>query len=401
MVWRTPWAPTPAEVERCISCGLCLPVCPTFRLTGDETASPRGRLLAMAAVADGVAPLDETFAGIIDLCLQCRACEAACPALVPFGRAVTGARSELAEAGYAGRWRRRVFGRWVASPPLVRVATFELALLQRLGARLWLRGRWRNVAGLRRVPFFARRVRGLDLPAYGEETGTAGLLAGCVAEPWFGGLHEVTIELLRRAGYRVIVPARQTCCGALAAHEGAAAEAAELAARNVDAFRGADIIVADVAGCGAQLKDYEHWAGEEGAELAARVRDITEVVAEAICVGRLPRLRSAAGRVALQDPCHLRQAQRIVEEPRLIVEAAGYEVVEIDPDGLCCGAAGAWAVAHPKESAALGRRIADLVRASGATIVASANAGCEMQLRAYLGRRFRVAHPVELYAERL
>jgi len=401
MVWQTSWAPASADVERCISCGLCLPVCPTFRLTGDETASPRGRLLAMAAVADGLAPLDETFAGIIDLCLQCRACEAACPALVPFGRAMTGARSELAQAGHGARWQGRVFGRWIASPALMRSATFGLALLQRLGARFWLRGRWRNVAGLRRVPLFGRRVRGLDLPAHGEEVGMAALLAGCVAEPWFGPLHRVTIELLRRAGYRVIVPAEQTCCGALAAHEGAAAEAARLAAQNVVAFSEADIIVADVAGCGAQLKEYEYWAGEGGAELAARVRDITEVVAEAICVGRLPRLRSPAGRVAVQDPCHLRQAQRVVEEPRLIVEAAGYEVVEIDPDALCCGAAGAWALSHPEESRVLGRRIADLVQSSGAEIVASANAGCEMQLRTHLGRRFRVAHPVELYAERL
>jgi glycolate oxidase iron-sulfur subunit len=401
MVWQTLWAPTAADVERCISCGLCLPVCPTFRLTGDETASPRGRLLAMAAVADGVVPLDETFAGIMDLCLQCRACEAACPALVPFGRAMTGARSELAETGYAPKWRSRVFGRWIVSLGIMRAATFGLALLQRLGARFWLRGRWHNVAGLRRVPFFGRRVRGLDLPAHGEEIGTAALLAGCVAEPWFGSLHRATIELLRRAGYRVVVPATQTCCGALAAHEGAAAEAADMAARNVEAFREADVIVANVAGCSAHLKEYGDWAGEDGAELAARVRDITEVVAEAIRVGRLPRLVSAAGRVAMQDPCHLRQAQRILDEPRLIMEAAGYEVVEIDPDGLCCGAAGAWAVAHAKESKALGRRIADLVRSSGVDVVASANAGCEMQLRAHLGRRFRVAHPVELYAERL
>ncbi len=157
----------------------------------------------------------------------------------------------------------------------------------------------------------------------------------------------------------------------------------------------------DAAGCGAHLKEYGHWAGDAGEIFSSRVRDVTEVVAAAIHDGRLPVLEVPRGKVAMQDPCHLRHAQRIVAEPRAIVEAAGYTPIEIDPDGMCCGAAGMYSVLQPEASAKLGTKKADQVKASGSTLVASANPGCEIQLRGYLGGAFRVAHPVELYWEAL
>jgi glycolate oxidase iron-sulfur subunit len=222
-----------------------------------------------------------------------------------------------------------------------------------------------------------------------------------VMDRWFGGVHAATVELLRRSGYRVVVPSGQGCCGALAAHQGDADEARRLARRNVAAFAGIGLVVADAAGCSAHLKEYGQWLGEEGAALAARVRDITEVIADAIEGGRLPQLASNGQKVAIQDPCHLRHVQRVVKAPRLILQAAGYQTVEIDPDAQCCGAAGIYSILRPKESAHLGRRIAERVRATGALVVASANPGCEIQLRSHLGPGFRIAHPVELYAERL
>jgi glycolate oxidase iron-sulfur subunit len=237
-------------------------------------------------------------------------------------------------------------------------------------------------------------------PGKGEAP-VAALLSGCVTDDWFGPVHLATIAVLRRAGYRVVVPDDQTCCGALAAHEGRAAEAEALLRRNVDAFRGADVVVTNSAGCGAHLADAARRAGPSAADLAARVRDITEVAAEAIGDGRLPELAPTGEQVAVQDPCHLRHALRVIRDPRVVVEAAGHDVVDIDPDGLCCGAAGVYGVLRPDTSAALGERMAGLIRATGATVVASANPGCEMQLRAHLGPGYRVAHPVELYAERL
>jgi len=313
-----------------------------------------------------------------------------------------GARAEIVAADPKGRFRRLVAGRWLAWRPLVRAGTLGAALLQRVGAQHWLPGRLRRgMAGIRRLPWRRASTIGRTYEPTGDEIGVAGLLAGCVMDPWFAAVHEASIDLLRRCGYRVVVPGNQTCCGALAAHEGAADDARRLAARNVDAFADFDVVVADAAGCSAHLKGYAHWAGEDGARLAARSRDITEIVAAAIDDGHLPRLDPTGVPVAVQDPCHLRHVQRLHHPPRLILEAAGYRPVEIDPDGLCCGAAGLYSLLHPETAHELGIRKAHQVGESGALIVASANPGCEMQLRAHLGPEFRIAHPVELYAEAL
>lgn len=400
MGWTTEHAPLWDDLNGCIQCGLCLPVCPTFRLTGQETASPRGRLTAMSAVALGM-PVDDRFAGMMGLCLQCRACETACPSFVPFGRAMEGARAEVAaQAPGAGRrMRRLVTTRLLRSRGALRFLTRLAGAARRTGLhRLAPRPVRASLSGLRPP---SRRLRPVAArPAAGAARGRAALLSGCVMDVWFPEVHEAAADLLARAGYEVIVPPAQTCCGALAAHDGWADEARRMAEVNRDAFREADLVVADAAGCGAHMKEYGHWT-EGGEELAAKTADITEVVAEAIADGRLPRLAEGGREVAVQDPCHLRHAQRITDQPRAVLAAAGLRPVEIDPGGQCCGAAGLYSVLEPEMSAMLGRAKADQVRVSGADTVASANPGCEIQLRTFLGGEVRVAHPVELYREAL
>ena len=216
-------------------------------------------------------------------------------------------------------------------------------------------------------------------------------------DDWFGAVHDATVGILNQAGYDVAFPPDQTCCGALAAHDGHAATAQRLAKRNVGAFAPYDLVVSNSAGCTAHLKEYGHW----GNGLDARVVDVTELVADLIDDGTLPRMSGAHTRVAMQDPCHLRHAQRIVTPPRTIVAAAGYEPVEIDDRSLCCGAAGIYSVLQPAMSDALGEQKVAQIRASGATLVAAANPGCEMQIRAHADPRIRVVHPVELYWDAL
>ena len=403
MGWVTAEAPRAAELSACVDCGLCLPHCPTYRLTGDESASPRGRIAAMRAVAGDLVPVDGIFGDLMDFCLQCRACEAACPSLVPFGRAMEGARAELAaqRSDYAMRLRHAVAGRLVAAPWLTRMVPATLALARRTGALgLLPDGLESSVAGMRAREPSPASIRGTVHLAHGEEIATAALLAGCVMDPWFGGVHEASIQLLTRAGYRVVVPSDQTCCGALAAHDGDTKRARRFAARNVRALNGFDLVVGDAAGCSAHLKEYSEWAGDGGAIIADRARDITEVVAAAINAGRLPKISADRGAVAVQDPCHLRHVQRIVDEPRMIVAAAGYQPMDLGDD-QCCGAAGLYSILQPATSHELGENKAAQVRATGSTLVASANPGCEMQLRAHLDAHFRVAHPVELYWESL
>jgi len=391
------------ELTACVQCGLCLPYCPTFRLTGKESASPRGRLASMRGVLEGSAEIDDAFDEAISFCLGCRACEAVCPGLVPYGRLLEGARAELVEQrpDLGRRVRGFGLGRLLPRRPLIALATRAIALLQRLHLQAVLPGSAsRGLAGIRPLGFRGRSWVGRTAEPTDTPRGTVMLLSGCVMDQWFGPVHDATVELLQRAGYRVVVPPEQTCCGALAAHDGHADRAEQLAAANVAAFADADLIVSDAAGCTAHLKGYGHMAAG-GDEFVTRVRDATELIASLIADGSLPTLEPTGRRVAVQDPCHLRHAQRIVAEPRAILRAAGVEPVEIDPDGLCCGAAGIYSLLRPAASARLGVMKADQVRAVGVDRVASANPGCEMQLRANLDATIGVAHPVEIYLENL
>ena len=393
MGWVTEFHPTADELNSCVQCGLCLPACPTFRLTGRETASPRGRLHAMSAVASGIVEVDESFAGIIDFCLGCRACEPVCPSLVPYGRALEGARAEI-DAQLPGRARRNrwVVGSALGSRWLMRLGGLGLSVAQTVGLTHVAPRRYRRITrGL-------RRLRGRPGETVGHlggpgDSGVAGLLAGCIQDHWFRPVNRAAVELLERAGHTVAVPERQTCCGALAAHDGKAEIAERFMAQNGDALGGCDIVVATSAGCSAHLADYR-WPGHQPETL-----DITVAVARAIAEGRLPTLSTDRGPIAIQDPCHLRHAQRVVQEPRSILAAAGYQVVEIDEAGMCCGAAGLYTVMQPETSERLGNLKADQVRSTGITRVASANPGCEMQLRSHLGGGYEIKHPIEWYLE--
>lgn len=401
MAYQTPYAPTRTELSKCIQCGLCLPHCPTFRLTGKETDSPRGRLTAMSAALEGIVEIDDVFEETLSFCLGCRACEPACPSLVPYGRTLEGARAEIAAArgGPVRRLRSWIMVTWLASPLIMRLLTWGAVFTQRSRLGRVLPRRLRpTFSGMRRLNWNPPSLRGQSFEPDGPPVGTVGFLTGCIMGLWFGEVHQAAIALLVKAGFRVVVPASQTCCGALAAHDGAAQGASRLAARNVTAFEGVDYVVADAAGCSAHLKDYPHWVSPE--KLGKwEVRDITELVAEAIAEGRLPQLSSGRGKAALQHPCHLRNAQGITEQPRQILSAAGYEPTDLD--AMCCGAAGFYSVLRPDTSARLGRDKAEEIRGASLELVASANPGCEMQLRTHLEDGHRVRHPVELYHQAL
>jgi len=254
--------------------------------------------------------------------------------------------------------------------------------------------------GMRRGGVRKVSLRGGSWPSATSGMQEVVLFTGCVADQWFPGLHEASVAVLTAAGFSVTAPSSQTCCGALAAHSGFEDGARALASHNVSALSGDALIAVDVAGCGAHLKGFGVY-GAEGEHLAGRVRDITELVAEAIADGRLPVLPPSGQPVAMIDPCHLEHGQGIVDQPRAIVRAAGYAVVDADRGGLCCGAAGIYQLDHGETGETLGIRKAAAVADTGATLVAAANAGCEMQLRRFLDDSKVVCHPVEYYADSL
>jgi glycolate oxidase iron-sulfur subunit len=387
--WATGDAPTTADLNACVACGLCLPHCPTYRLTGEESASPRGRITAMRAVHEGRAATDETFARFMDLCLVCRACEDVCPSHVPFGRMMEAARTQIEPL----RSRRARFVRWLGLDVVLpsRRLTSVAAILAPL-ARPLLPSRVRALVPRGRA---ARgRLPEITEPV-GEARGTVALLTGCVQDRWFRQVSLATIRVLARNGWRLVVPRDQTCCGALAAHNGHLGTARKLARTNASAFASVDHVVVNAAGCGAHMQAYGDLL--EGADLP--VRDVMEFLHDEGVVGdagSLPELT----RVAYHDACHALRAQGIHDQPRELLGAIGnLELVEIPNGDRCCGAAGIYNVTEPEMSDRLMREKAEAVASTGASVVASGNPGCTMQLIAglrELDADVRVMHPIEL-----
>jgi glycolate oxidase iron-sulfur subunit len=391
--------PAEEDLNACVACGLCLPHCPTYRLTGEESASPRGRIAAMRAVGEGRAEVDDTFASFMDLCLSCRACEDVCPSHVPFGRMMEGARAQIEPIRSRRARLLRWFGFDVVLPHRRLVAA--AAALAPL-ARPMLPRRLRAL-----VPRVGP-VRGGRLPAVTEPSndvptrGTVALLSGCIQDRWYRHVNAATIRVLARNGWRVVVPRRQACCGALPAHYGHLGTARTLAATNLRAFARLDVraIVVNAAGCGAHMKEYgDLIAGDaRAAETASRVRDLMEFLAETGIED--PPSGAGVARVAYHDACHALRAQGLAAQPRAVLSRIpGLEIVEVHDGDRCCGAAGLYNVLQPAMSGELRRRTAEAVARTGAPVVASANPGCTMQITAglaELGSSVEVMHPVEL-----
>ena len=381
-------APTPADLSTCVACGLCLPHCPTYRLTGDESASPRGRIAAMKAVAtgDGLTP---AFASFMDRCLVCRACEDVCPSHVPFGRMMEAAREQVEPT----RSRRARVLHWLGfhwllpHPSLIRLATAVQPLVRPV-----LPGRVRAMLPERTWPFAT--LPRVTEPVGFEMRGTVMLLTGCIQDRWFHQVNLATINVLTRAGWRVVVPRGQACCGALAAHNGRLRVARRLARRARHAFADAEVIIANAAGCSAHMQTYE----ELDTGPALPVVDVMAFL-EMHGLGDI-RLAPLRVRVAYHDACHALRAEHIHDEPRaLLRRIPELELVEIANGDRCCGAAGIYAATQPEMASALGSQKAGAIAATGATVVASANPGCSVQLAAKLrdgGRDVSVVHPIEL-----
>ncbi len=399
----------------CVHCGLCLSSCPTYRVTGRETSSPRGRIYLMRGVAEGEVPLSDTLAEEAYLCLGCRACETACPSGVAFGSLLEQARAVVDDAGLRRGWAKRIerfaLRQVVPRKPVLRGVMTGLSAVQRFGLdRLvlpLLPRRLREMHGLLpKVPAAVDRRRLPEVvPARGEIRGRVAFFEGCIMPEMFGAVNRATVEVLAEQGFEVIVPASQGCCGALQAHGGELEFATELARANVIAFRQAgeiDAVVSNSAGCGAALRELDHWLGEEGSLLAGQVRDICEFLDQ---VGLRGAPRPLARRVAYDDPCHLVHGQGVAGAPRRLLEAIPeLELVAHDDPSSCCGAAGIYNLTQPEMSAAVLARKLDALEAAQPEIIATGNPGCLMQLEAGVrsrGLNMRLAHPIELLAEAL
>ncbi|MCA9064204.1 MAG: 4Fe-4S dicluster domain-containing protein [Planctomycetaceae bacterium] len=414
----------------CVHCGLCTSSCPTYVETGNENDSPRGRIYLMRAVVDGRTELTDKVQGHLDLCLDCRSCETACPSGVQYGRLLEPFRIEMhnrpaaADSPAAESRKPDWFHRYLLYglfPDRVRMAR---ALIPARWAQILKLDRLAEVTGLTKLlPNRLRRMQAQlprlnrpapplpdFLPAKGERRAVVGLFLGCVADAMFRHVHWATARVLQENGCDVVIPQSQVCCGAIHYHSGSSGPTLDLMETNIASFAGRklDAVIANVAGCGAMLKDYAHIEEEIATDRPQAIRARTAEFTQTVCdiseflvrLGPIAPSGQLPLKVAYQDACHLQHAQRIREQPRqLLTLIPGVTLQEIAEPELCCGAAGSYNLTQPEMSDRLGdRKISNLLDAEPDVIV-SANAGCSLQLQARLKTKnvqIPVVHPMEL-----
>jgi glycolate oxidase iron-sulfur subunit len=390
-----------------VHCGICLPQCPTYRVLGEEMDSPRGRLYLIRAAAEGRIGLTENFGRHLDLCLGCRACESACPSGVPFGSLLEATRAQFRRRAPSDSLLARVIFAVFPEPARLGTVLAPLRLYQRSGLRALVR----RSRVLRRFPKLAAMEALLpDVPAAvplpdrmaprGTSRGRVGLLIGCVQRHLYPRVNHDTARLLALAGWEVVIPREQGCCGALDLHAGRLDEMRSRARRLAASFPpDVELIVTNAAGCGSTMKEYGHWLPDvpDVVRLAGRTRDVTELLAGA----DLP-LGPVNVTATYHDACHLAHGQRIRREPRALLERIpGLRLVDLAESELCCGSAGIYNLLEPEMADRLLDRKLDRIVETGARVVATANPGCMLQIAK--GARARgldleILHPVELLA---
>jgi glycolate oxidase iron-sulfur subunit len=415
------------DYSKCIHCGLCLNACPTYRELHLESDSPRGRIFQMIQVAEGRLELGDSYVHHMDMCLDCRSCETACPSNVHYGRLIEAARAQIHtnyQRPLLERWGRALFyERLLTSPALMKLFGYALVFYQRSGLRDLMRQSGllkemgldgiESVAPEAEPPFFFSQIGKVFpaiVPVGAERRYRVAFFAGCLANVTHARMNEATVRVLQANGCEVTIPAGQGCCGALHVHAGVRDVARDLAQRNIDVFlsksrsESYDALLTNAAGCGSTLKEYgELLPGNARAvEFSKRMEDVTEFLAR---VGLTQRLGKIEGVVTYQDPCHLAHGQRVRSAPRqLIRQIPGVTYRELPRTEICCGSAGVYNVMHNDLAMDLLRNKMEDIGGTRADVVLTANPGCLLQIRAGVrlfpnGKAPRVLHVMDLLDE--
>lgn len=395
----------------CVHCGLCTSACPTYVELGLEADSPRGRIYLMRAVTDGRLDLNADVRSHLDLCLDCRACESACPSGVQYGKLIEPFRIQMARTqsptGHLNWLQRFMLFKVTPSARRMRWALAPVRLLQKTGFDRLLE----KAGMLRLLPRSLRQMHDMVprlrphygtlpevLPAEGKRRARVALFTGCAADAFFPETNLATARVLQRNGCEVWVPPAQGCCGALHYHSAQEAPAQELAVKNCDVFsRGwkeltatVDAIIVNAAGCGAMLKDYGHLlhataAAELARAFAGKVRDISEFLIE---LGPVRPTHPLPFRAAYHDACHLCHAQQIRKQPRQLLELIpGLELVSLHEPEICCGAAGSYNLTQPDMAERLGIRKSRNILDARVQALFTGNVGCLLQIGRHLRRQ--------------
>jgi len=398
----------------CIHCGLCLSSCPTYRVLGSEMDSPRGRIYLMRAFDEGRAKVTDSFVEHMFRCLDCRACETACPSGVHFGHMMEEMRGTIVEQRPAPWIARLVLQHIFPYPWRFQLASRMLQLYRATGAQTLVRSTGLlnriapKMAAAEALMPDVELERGVVLDTHhraeGRKRGTVAFFSGCVMNSLMGSINKASIRLLTAAGYDVVIPGKQICCGALANHAGLRETARDMARANIAAFPvdKLDAIIINAAGCGAMLKDYPVLVDGAG-EFSSKVKDIAEFLVSTSIFDRLRNpLRQ---RVGYDDPCHLIHGQGIKTEPRRLLKAIpGIQFVEIEGADQCCGSAGIYNITQNELSMEILDRKMEKIQKANVEVLATGNPGCMFQFKygaKKIGLDLEVVHPVELLARSL
>ncbi len=403
---------------KCIRCGFCLSACPTFRLTGNEADSPRGRIYIMKSVLDGEIPIDDGVLQHLDSCLGCRACETACPSGVEYGSLIEQFRTKIEESGIrptSQSFARKQMINVMTSPSAMKLAVTGASVMTKLTGKVGelpqfaadlITGTPGTHVKMPSIPsdLVSSKLKTF-YPAEGERRYRVGILAGCVMRVMFNATNLATIRVLQKNGCDVVIPESAGCCGALHLHSGFENEAKERAKALLHSLNNSDFdaFIVNSAGCGSTLKEYGDLFAEDpgyrdiAMKLASKVKDVSEFLMEigiSVPEGRFNET------VAYHDACHLAHGQRITSEPRrLLASIDGLKLVELPESDTCCGSAGTYSLFQPEMAVRLQQRKIDFIETTGANVVATGNPGCLAWIEQGCkerGLNVRIMHPIDI-----
>lgn len=409
-------APDENKWADCVHCGMCLESCPTYQELGQEHQSPRGRVHLIKSVAEGKIALDEAFMDPVFTCLDCRACETACPANVQVGGLIEEARGQIRAAmpvkGLKGKMQKTFLNEIFPYPNRLHKLGTTMSFFQKTGLETFAR----KTGLLKVLPSHLQDLESImpklkkpvlktlpgTIPAKQEKKQTVAMFTGCIMDIMFSDVNEATINVLTRNGYEVVLPQEQRCCGALHVHAGDREEGKRLAKLNMEAFKDVDKIIINSAGCGCALKEYPELFRndpeylEEAEAFSAKVEDISKFLYDNGF--EKPKGRVQA-KVVYHDACHLAHGQGIRQEPREILNAIpGIELEYLPNSDRCCGSAGIYNLTNPEMAGALLERKMDDIPEQ-IDLITMGNPGCMLQIAMGVmrhGRASKVVHTIQL-----
>jgi glycolate oxidase iron-sulfur subunit len=414
--------PQQSLINACVHCGFCLTTCPSYRVIGKETDSPRGRIYLMDAINKGEAAFSETSAGHFDTCLGCLACTTACPSGVQYDQLIAAVRPQVRRnhrRSLPQQAIRALIFSLFPYPDRLRLLLGPLALYQRLGLSKLVQATGLlpklspNLAAMERLLPLVTLQSFQDnlpdiIPAQGEKRYRVGMVLGCVQRVFFSEVNAATARVLSANGCEIVIPKSQGCCSALPAHQGEEDQAAALAKQMIDSFEDTEVdcIIINAAGCGHTLKEYGHILRHDpvyhakGEAFSQKVRDVQEFLAGIDLTTPLHPLQAEPLKIVYQDACHLLHGQKISAPPRqLLQQIPGVTLSEPIDAALCCGSAGVYNMLQPEVAHELGQMKVTNLANTGAKVIASPNPGCALQIQNHLklkGINLPLMHPVQL-----